>query len=226
MELAPRPRRLTQEERSAETRARLLDATIQSLVEVGYARTTTTRVCEIAGLSRGAQIHHFGTRADLVTSALEHLARRRIDEFRAKVESVRSNGGEPASGPDGAADPRGAGLDLLWESYSGPLFIAALELWVAARTDPDLYERLLPLEREIGRQIQQPWLGLADGATDPPPLARDLTQLSHHMMRGMVLQRILSPDDRQRRRQFDLWKELSGAAIGGPDNASHQEEKP
>ncbi|MBW2282122.1 MAG: TetR/AcrR family transcriptional regulator [Deltaproteobacteria bacterium] len=222
MELAPRPRRLTQEERSAETRARLLDATIQSLVEVGYARTTTTRVCEIAGLSRGAQIHHFGTRADLLTSALEHLARRRIDEFRAKVESVRSNGAEPR----GAADPRGAGLDLLWESYSGPLFIAALELWVAARTDPDLYERLLPLEREIGRQIQEPWLGLADDASEPSPAARDLTQLSHHMMRGMVLQRILNPDDRQRRRQFDLWKRLSGAANGAPGNASHEEEKP
>ncbi len=216
MEPAPRPRRPTPEERSAETRARLLDATIQSLVEVGYARTTTTRVCEIAGLSRGAQIHHFRTRADLVTSALEHLARRRIDEFRAKVESVRSNGGDPRWGED----PFGAGLDLLWESYSGPLFIAALELWVAARTDPDLYERLLPLEREIGRQIRQPWLGLAGDAA-----LSDLTQLSHHMMRGMVLQRILNPDDRQRRRQFDLWKELSGAAIGGPGTARHEKEK-
>ena len=210
MQPAPRPRRLTQEERSAETRARLLDATIQSLVEVGYARTTTTRVCEIAGLSRGAQLHHFRTRADLVTSALEHLARRRIDEFRAKVESVRSNGDDPRR----AEDPFGAGLDLLWESYSGPLFIAALELWVAARTDPDLYERLLPLEREIGRQIRQPWLSLAGDL--PSESARDLTQLSHHMMRGMVLQRILNPDDRQRRRQFDLWKELS---------SRHQEDK-
>ena len=225
MEPAPRPRRLTQQQRSAETRARLLDATIQSLVEVGYARTTTTRVCEIAGLSRGAQIHHFRTRADLLTSALEHLARRRIDEFRAKVESVRSNGGDPRW----ADDPFAAGLDLLWESYSGPLFIAALELWVAARTDSELYERLLPLEREIGRQIRQPWLGLAgDGPSEsaPPGSVRDLTQLSHHVMRGMVLQRILNPDDRQRRRQFDLWKELSGAAIGGPGTGSHEEEKP
>lgn len=202
---APRPRRLTQEERSAETRARLLDATIQSLIEAGYARTTTTRVCEIAGLSRGAQIHHFGTRAELVTAALEHLARRRLDEFRASLEAQRSAG---ANGHD----PFGLGLDLLWESFSGDLFIAALELWVAARTDPDLHACLLPLEREIGRQMSKPWLGL-EGDAEAPPMARDLAQLSHHLMRGMVLQRILNPDDRQRRRQFDLFKELAAPAM-------------
>ena len=204
VQLAPRPRRLTQQERSAETRARLLDATIQSLVEVGYARTTTTRVCEIAGLSRGAQIHHFRTHAELLTSALEHLARRRLDEFRAALEKERR---DPAPGDFGA------GLDLLWESFSGELFIAALELWVAARTDPDLHERLLPLEREIGRQMSRPWLGLVEDAPEPAPLVRDMIQLSQHVMRGMVLQRILSPDDRQRRRQFDLFKQLSASAL-------------
>ena len=206
MQPAPRPRRLTQEERSADTRARLLDATIQSLVEAGYARTTTTRVCEIAGLSRGAQIHHFGTRAELVTAALEHLARRRLDEFRARLEAQRS-----ADAQD--HDPFGLGLDLLWESFSGDLFIAALELWVAARTDPDLHARLLPLEREIGRQMSKPWLGL-EGDAEAPPMARDLARLSHHLLRGMVLQRILSPDDRQRRRQFDLFKQLAAPVIG------------
>jgi len=203
---APRPRRLTQEERSAETRARLLDATIQSLVEAGYAHTTTTRVCEIAGLSRGAQLHHFGTRAELLTSALEHLAPRRIEEFRARLEALREQG------PNGH-DPLETGLDLLWESFSGDLFVAALELWVAARTDPELHACLLPLEREIGRQMSRPWLGL-DGAVEATPRSRDLVQLSHHVMRGMVLQRILSPDDRQRRRQFDLFKEIAVAAQG------------
>jgi len=199
VQMAPRPRRLTQEQRSAETRERLLDATIQSLLEFGYAGTTTTRVCEIAGLSRGAHIHHFRTRAELLTSALEHLARRRLEDFGEKAKR---------NGMRGSFDAR---LDLVWESFSDPLFIAALELWVAARTDRDLYEHLLPLEREIGRQIGRPLTGDGDGR----PSARDLdlTQLSLHMMRGMVLQRILNPDDRQRRRQFELWKQISGAVL-------------
>jgi AcrR family transcriptional regulator len=205
VEAAPRPRRLTQEERSAETRARLLDATIQSLVEAGYARTTTTRVCEIAGLSRGAQIHHFHTRAELVTAALEHLARKRLDEFSERTEALRAQ--EPSANGNGH-DPLEVGLDLLWESFSGDLFIAALELWVAARTDPDLHERLLPLEREIGRQMSK---GLDRGAS---PETRDLLRLSHHVMRGMVLQRILNPDDAGRRRQFDLFKQIASASVG------------
>src|SRR5229473_7754051 len=81
------PRR-TQEERSASTRARLLDATISCLSELGYARTTTTEIAERAGVSRGAQLHHFPTKAELVTTAVEHLFEKRTEEFRRAFESL------------------------------------------------------------------------------------------------------------------------------------------
>ena len=207
VETEARPKRLTQEERSAATRERLLDATIQSLIDVGYARTTTTLVCEIAGLSRGAQLHHFHTKADLVTSALEHLTRKRFDTFREKLQAARAGGEDPES----TDDPFGAGLELLWESIEGPLIVAAIELWIAARTDAELYERLLPLEREIGHSISEYWPGVSAGASGSP-LARDLLQMSHHLLRGMVLQRILNPNDRHRRRQFELWKRIASGA--------------
>ena len=61
--------------------------------------------------------------------------------------------------------------------------------------------------------MSKPWLGL-EGDAEAPPVARDLARLSHHLLRGMVLQRILSPDDRQRRRQFDLFKQLAAPVIG------------
>src|SRR3954470_11711865 len=118
------PRRRTQEERSATTRAALLDATIDCLAEYGYANLTTTRVVERAGVSRGAQVHHFPTKAQLVAEAVGHLARRMSDEL------VR----ELASLPSGARRLDTA-LDRLWQVHSGPLYQAALELWVAARTD-------------------------------------------------------------------------------------------
>lgn len=71
----PGPKRTrTQEERSAATRAALLDATVACLVDYGYASLTTTRVVERAGVSRGAQVHHFPTKAQLVTEAVRHLA--------------------------------------------------------------------------------------------------------------------------------------------------------
>src|SRR5437762_2972866 len=100
--LTSRPRR-TQEERSASTRVRLLDATIECLFELGYANTTTTEIARRAGLSRGAQLHHFPTKAELVITAVDHLFARRTAEFRAAFANL------PA-GVDRAA----AAIDLLW----------------------------------------------------------------------------------------------------------------
>ncbi len=73
--------RRSQAERSSATREALLDATIAWLVEDGYANTTTSRVAERAGVSRGAHLHHFQTRQALVAAAIEHLARRRSEEL-------------------------------------------------------------------------------------------------------------------------------------------------
>jgi AcrR family transcriptional regulator len=132
-----RPRR-TQAERSATTRALLLDATIDSLVEVGYANTTTTGIAERAGVSRGAQMHHYPAKADLVAHAVEYLAEKRMALLRGQIERLR-----------GSRDRVKRALDLLWGSHNGPLFRATLELWIAARTDTDLREKLAPVERNV-----------------------------------------------------------------------------
>ncbi len=134
------PRR-SQAERSAATRDALLDATIACLVEDGYAKTTTSRVAERAGVSRGAHLHHFQTRQALVAAAMERLAERRGAELLAAAEDL----------PQGR-ERLVQGLDLLWASYANPLFQAALDLWSHARTDADLRERLVPVERRLDRQ--------------------------------------------------------------------------
>ena len=77
MSIPARAARRTQGQRSAETRARLLDATIDCLVTYGYNGTTTPRVAEMAGVTRGAQVHHFGSKNDLVIAALQHPLRAR-----------------------------------------------------------------------------------------------------------------------------------------------------
>lgn len=120
----------------------MLDATIDSLVEVGYANTTTTRIADMAGVSRGAQMHHFPSKAALVASAVEHLADRRAAELRAEADRLGGRGGRVK-----------AALDLLWASHKGPLFQAALELWVAARTDSELRGSLVPVERRLAAAI-------------------------------------------------------------------------
>jgi AcrR family transcriptional regulator len=119
--------RRTNAERTATTRARLLDATVASLAERGYAATTTTEVSQRSGVSRGALLHHFPSRQELVLAAVEHVVERRIDEVRALGARV----------PDGAHRVDMA-LELLWTTMRGPTFSACFELIVAARTDPGL----------------------------------------------------------------------------------------
>ena len=120
----------TQAERTALTRTKLLDAAASCLAELGYGRTSTTEICRRAGVSRGAQLHHFPTKADLVSAALDHVFERRVDEFRALMETL-------PSGPeriDGA-------IDVLWSVFQGETFAAWFELATAARTEPELQRR-------------------------------------------------------------------------------------
>ncbi|WP_037304385.1 TetR/AcrR family transcriptional regulator [Amycolatopsis orientalis] len=116
-------------------RVRLLDATIDCLVEYGYAGTTTTRVADLAGVTRGAQVHHFPTKADLVTSAIRHLAAKRTEVAMAEIDRLKAS-----------ADPVGDALQLMWEMHQGPVFSATVELWVASRTDPELRAQMAVVE--------------------------------------------------------------------------------
>src|SRR2546423_4120367 len=128
-----KPKRRSQQERRAATSAVLLDATLDTLIEYGYASVTTTRLVERAGVSRGAQVHHFPTKSLLVSEAIGHLAQRRAEELLRSAKAL----------PEGGVERLDAVLDLLWASHSGRLFQAALEIWVAARTDAGLRASLL-----------------------------------------------------------------------------------
>jgi len=215
---APQPHRdlrvrRSQEARSAETRVRLLDATIESLVAAGYAHTTTTAVCERAGLSRGAQVHHFPKKQDLVVSAVAHLGARRAAELRRRAAAL-----PPAADPDQRLR---ALLALVEEAFSGPLFLAALELWVASRTDAELHRTLVGFERAAGRALADLWREIAGPLADAERFGAVL-ELTMHLARGMALQRILRSDDTAEalrvdsgRRLLDLWRELAAAALRG-----------
>lgn len=133
----------TQEERRAETRGKLLAATVQSLSEVGFAATTARRVSEIAGVSLGAQTHHFPHRLDLLGAAVEWATQHRIDEIREIAADL----------PDDPAERLGALLDILWSDFNSPTFDVFIKLWVAAADDPDLYSHLIPVESRLTEEI-------------------------------------------------------------------------
>jgi AcrR family transcriptional regulator len=182
--------RRSQAERSAATRDALLDATIACLVEDGYANTTTSRVAERAGVSRGAHLHHFQTRHALVAAAMERLAERRGAELLAAAEGL----------PEGR-ERLLQGLDLLWASYANPLFQAALDLWSHARTDADLRERLVPVERRLDRQTLAITKQLFPAIAEQPDFDR-LIELAVSTIRGLALLDTLHPGDGRNRKQW------------------------
>jgi AcrR family transcriptional regulator len=184
------PVRRSQAERSAATRQALLDATIACLVEDGYANTTTSRVSERAGLSRGAHLHHFQTRQALLAATMEYLAERRAESLLAAAEEL----------PDGP-ERLARGLDLLWEGYASPLYQAALDLWTHARTDPELRERLGPVERELDRQTLRVSHMLFGELAERLGFDR-LIEMAHATMRGLALLDTLHPGGGRNRRQW------------------------
>ncbi|HET6911402.1 MAG TPA: TetR/AcrR family transcriptional regulator [Mycobacteriales bacterium] len=136
--------RRTQAERTASTRAALLDATVDTLVDKGYRRTTTTDVARRAGVSPGALLHHFPTKANLLAAAVGHLFDQRLTDFGKVMADL----------PESAA--RGdAAIDVLWSMFSGPTFTAWLELWVAARTDPELRAAVTTVDRDFVRASEE-----------------------------------------------------------------------
>jgi AcrR family transcriptional regulator len=197
----PTVARVPQEQRSRAMRQRLLEATIECLVERGWSGTSTTLVSRRAGVSRGAQLHHFPTKADLVVAAVEHMGARRNEQLFERAARL----------PRGRRRTR-AVLDLLAEHFTSPLFVAALELWVAARTDEQLHRAVAPLEQRIGRETHRQTVELL-GVDESRPGARELVQATLDLVRGLGLANTLSDDSARRRRVLDRWATTLDAAL-------------
>lgn len=201
--------RRTQEERSAETQRKLLDATIECLVELGYTATTTTEIAKRAGVSRGAQMHHFPTKADLVAAAVEHLSSRIGEDLQREAARLPANG-----------DRISAAVDLLWSRFSAPLFPAYFELAAAARTDPDLRRNLVALEKRVRGAIDRRCHEIFGESVAAGPGYETAVDLTILLMQGMALDRSLTPAGargrrREEKRLLETWKRVMPAILTG-----------
>ena len=193
--------RVPQADRTRAMRARLLEATVELLVERGFAGTSTTLVSERAGVSRGAQLHHFPTKNDLVVAAVEHITELRGEELSAAFAELSA---EPVVSAAGRRTRLRKVLALLGDHFSSPVFTAALELWVAARTDEALMAAVAPLEQRVGRETHRLTVD-ALGADESRPGVRELVQATLDLVRGLGLANTISDDAPRRRRILDAW---------------------
>jgi AcrR family transcriptional regulator len=187
--------RLTQAERSATTRARLMDATLECLVEVGWAGTSTTEVVRRAGVSRGAQVHHFPTKDDLVLATVEHLMARRLDEYREAFRNL----------PEDSRTPE-AGFDLLRAACSGPTWVIWLELAVASRTNTALRERFVEVERRFWDAALRNQQQLFPDTADDEALARLVLRFAFCFVDGLSVARLVGADETELDAVSDVFK--------------------
>lgn len=166
---------------------------MECLVRYGYAGTTVQRVQAAAGVSRGALMHHFGSTSELLVAAIHHVAERQLALLGAEVDALRAR-----------RAPRSDLVRLLHRVMSGPLFLAGLELWVAARTNEPLRDALAPAERQVGNALRQ-LLGAACKGTQGDRIDRADLEEAVILLRGLAITSVLRQDDAADGRILARW---------------------
>jgi AcrR family transcriptional regulator len=185
--------RVPQPERTRATRRRLLEATVACLAEHGWSGTSTTLVSRRAGVSRGAQLHHFPSRRELVLAVVEHLATVRVEEVGARLGALPRDGRRTR-----------AVVEAVAELFTGPTSSAALELAVAARADPELSRAVAGLEARVGRAVSR-HAAEALGVDESVPGVGELVEATLQLARGMGLVTTATGDAVRRSGVLDAW---------------------
>lgn len=188
------------QDRSRATRQRLLQAAITCLAREGWDNATVARIAREAGISRGAAQHHFPTREDLNFAALDYIFERRreaIDDMEQELTG---------------ADRQQRAVSILVEYYADDFFKAALQVWTAAAADPALRDRLVPLERRLGRGTHQLAVRLLN-ADDSDPRTHRLIQATLDLARGLGLADVLTDDSKRRKQITAEWAAVLEASI-------------
>ncbi|MBM3352283.1 MAG: TetR/AcrR family transcriptional regulator [Betaproteobacteria bacterium] len=195
------PRR-TQSERSGDTQRRLCQAAVELLSEVGYERLTTAHIAQRAGVSKGAQAHHYSCKDDMLVAAFEHL----LMQWEERREAYARTLGNGARMEDL--------LTNMWRQVFGrPDYLASLEVMLAARHHPSLRERL--------QALLQTWTAARDATfneivplADPEELATFM-QINFCVLRGLAVYKGLAEDRALPQRVLDMWVRIAEAFVDG-----------
>lgn len=197
--MAEKPQRRTQAERSAGTRELLLAAAIEALHEHGYAATSTILVAEKAGVSRGAMLHQFRTKADLMTFVIEAVFEAELQHYSEYLKGV--------------TDPRERFLaypEMAWEVLSRPSGVAVLEIMQGSRSDPQLCEMLAPVQARIEKEaLEFTHLAAAQDARG----AMAVMRLVVWAIRGLSIAQVLAPAPGSVRDSVKVLKRLMAAGL-------------
>ncbi|HYM02062.1 MAG TPA: TetR/AcrR family transcriptional regulator [Stellaceae bacterium] len=190
--------RRTQAQRSEEMRQRLLDAAFTVLQRRGYVGFRIAEVAKIAGVSRGAQLHHFPTKESLVVATIEHVFARVLEQARQRAEAAASQ----------SRDPLAAIIDDSSDFFFGDNFAIALDVVMAAAKDDRIRERIFAISRDHRLPAESAWLRVLTEAGLPEDFAEDALWLTISIVRGLAVRRLWQKDPERGRRLLRLWRQI------------------
>ena len=214
--MTPHPRRLTQAQRSERTRERLIAAAIDALYRFGYPATSTTLVAGLAGVSRGAMLHQFAAKSQLMAAVMETTHQWNVDAYQEALS-------------DRALSPEArlfALLDAAWMRHSSPGGVAQNEIRAATRSDPELAERVMPVHLRHVEETRAAFARLMGAAGVKDTAVSDaLLTLTVSALRGMALEKALGHGDtRSEAAVLQLKRTLKAMILGAQaDGASTQQ---
>ena len=203
-----------QAQKSAMTRDRILDAAISCFINLGYTNVTTAKVASAAGVSRGAMLHHFPSKTELIQAAVEYLHDKLLEDYTERVRII--------PGKLKGRKRRRAGLEAYWQHLTGDLFTAYHELCVAGRTDQELKEILERSSVEFDRHVQESNFELFNEWNDREDRFRLAMDVTKFLMEGMAVgQMVVGREERVNRlldyladRLEEIFESEDSSAIG------------
>lgn len=190
-------RQLTQEMKSARTRRRILEATLDSIYEDGFQKASTTEIVRRAGVSRGALLHHYPSKEVLIAAAVEHLLEAEIADIR-KVAAAYA---EKRLTIDDF-------IDDMWRRFSGRLFMITIDFLASARTDEKLRQSVIPVSLQFHRSLNEIWSHFFVNKKTAPQKVQVLLNMTLCLMRGMGIQTIVRKDPQYYAEMQESWKEI------------------
>jgi AcrR family transcriptional regulator len=191
----------TQQQRREETIARLLDASIETIVEVGYARASAAVIARRAQVSDGALFRHFPTMGDFMAATAHEVMRRQLDLFTKRVAEI------PADKP-----AMEAALTILRDVTGNATNTVMYELLVAARTDEKLRATLQEVLTEYAANIYDIARALPGADQFPEESFAALVAIMTNTFDGAALVRAVLPQPEIEAKRIQVLAALLGGA--------------
>ncbi|MDD3446219.1 MAG: TetR/AcrR family transcriptional regulator [Zavarzinia sp.] len=187
----------TQAERSEDMRRRIIDAAAKVMGAHGYAGFRTAEVSRVAGVSRGAQLHHFPTKDQLVVATLRHVYGQALERSRVRAGKI-----------DLKSDIIDQLIDDARDFFFSRHFLVSIDIVVSAATDPGVRDEVLEIARTARLPVEQAWSKALVENGIPEKIIPGLLSIVMGVVRGQALRKLWDDDSRKDKVQFAMLRDM------------------